>query len=179
MRASEIIKKIKENKKNIEFLPTGFKKLDAFLDGGFMRRELVVIGGYTGIGKSFVSSAIFYNIAKKGFTSAYISLEISNEMVLSRIVGSLANIKPTRLIAGFLTKEEHDRRIEAEAEVESFDDLMDFQDNLYIFEKIKEYIIEQKLELVVVDFIQNVMSHQREEYDKLEVYNCTLDCYPG
>lgn len=167
MRASEIIKQIKSNKENIEFLPTGFKKLDDFLDGGFMRKELIVIGGYTGVGKSFIASAIFYNIARKGFNSAYISLEISNSMVLSRIVGSISNIKPTRLIAGMLLKEEHDKRIEAEVEVEGFDSLMDFQDDLYPYEKIKEYIIKEKVEFVIVDFIQNVFSKQPEEYSRL------------
>jgi len=167
MKASAIIKQIKENKDNIEFLPTGYKKIDEFLDGGFMRKELIIFGGYTGIGKSFIASAILYNIAKGGFKSSYISLEISNAMIVSRIVGSISNIKPTRLIAGFLTEKENDSRLDAETEVESYDKLMDFKDNLYEYKAIKEYIIKSKAEFVVVDFIQNIFSTQSDEYSRL------------
>src|SRR3990167_10979438 len=106
-KASEIIEEIHQAKAEIEFLPTGFRKLDEFLDGGFMRKELIILGGYTGLGKSFFAGTLFYNIAKAGFDSAYFSLEISNAMVLSRLVGAQTNIKPTRLIAGFLTPDEY------------------------------------------------------------------------
>ena len=167
MKATDIINQIKENKKNIEFLPTGFKKLDEFMDGGFMRKELIVIGGYTGVGKSFIASAIFYNIARGGFSSAYISLEISNAMVVSRIVGAISNIKPTRLIAGLLEKEDYERRLEAEAEVGAYDEFMNFEDELYAFEKIKTYILENQLDFVIVDFIQNIISPQSDEYSRL------------
>ena len=167
MKISKIIEQIKQNKKDIEFMPTGFKKLDEFLDGGFMRKELVVLGGYTGIGKSFFATSIFYNIAKMGFKSSYISLEISNSMIASRIVGAISNIKPTRLIAGFLTKEENDKRIESEAEAESYNKMMDFHDDLYEFKKIKDYIVTSKAEFIIIDFIQNVFSNQSEEYNRL------------
>lgn len=166
-KPSEIIKHIKEAKKYLEFLPTGFKMLDEFLDGGFMRKELVVIGAYTGIGKSFFAGNIFFNIAKNGFKSAYFSLEISNAMVISRLVGSISNIKPTRLIAGFLTEGENTRRIEAEAEVEMSDEFMNLYDDLYDFEKIKQEILEHGYEFIVVDFIQNIISGQRDEYERL------------
>lgn len=163
----EIIKNIKEVKKHIEFLPTGFKYLDEFLDGGFMRKELVVIGAYTGMGKSFFAGSILFHIAKNGFNTAYFSLEISNEMVISRLIGSIANIKPTRLMAGFLTEEEYELRIKAEAEIEEYDDFMNLYDDLYDFEKIKLEILENGYEFVVVDFIQNIISGQRDEYERL------------
>lgn len=163
----DIIKHIKEAKHNVEFLPTGFKALDEFLDGGFMRKELVVIGAYTGVGKSFFAGNIFYNVAKNGYKSAYFSLEISNAMVVSRLVGAIANIKPTRLIAGYLTEQEHTKRIEAEAEVEEYNEFMDLYDEVYNFEKIKEAILEHEYEFVVVDFLQNVVARGSDEYARL------------
>lgn len=164
---SEVINQIKETKKTIEFLPTGFPRLDEFLDGGFMRKELIVLGAYTGLGKSFFAGSIFFNIASAGFTSAYFSLEISNSTVVSRLIGSHSNIKPTRLIAGLLTEDEQRRRIEAEAIVESFDSVMNFYDDFYNFEKIKQAIVENKYEFIVVDFIQNIIAPQRDEYERL------------
>jgi replicative DNA helicase len=71
MKPSVIISKIKESKKEMEFLPTGFTKLDADLDGGFMKKELIVLGAPTGRGKSYVAGHIFNHIARKGFKSGY------------------------------------------------------------------------------------------------------------
>lgn len=166
-KAKEIIEQIKENKKNLEFLPTGYAKLDDFLDGGFMRKELIVLGAYTGVGKSFFAGSILYNIAKAGFLTAYFSLEISNAMVVSRLIGSLSNIKPTRLMAGFLTPEENKKRMVAETKIEALNELMEFHDELYDFKAIKDAIIKGGFEFVVIDFIQNVISDQQDEYSRL------------
>lgn len=163
----EIIKQIKDGKSEIEFMPTGFRRIDEFLDGGLMRKELVILGGYTGLGKSFFAANILFNIAKNGFKTAYFSLEISNRMIVSRLVGSIADIKPTRLIAGFLNPDENDRRIEAETGVEMYSEFMEFYDDLYEYEKIKNKIIEGGFEFVVIDFIQNVFGLGNDEYTRL------------
>ena len=163
----EVFKKIKEDKDNLEFLPTGFHGLDSFLDGGFMRKELVVLGGGTGIGKSYFASQMFWNVVQKGFRSVYYSMEISNEMVASRIVGSICNIKPTRLIAGQLKPEEQRARLEAEAEVLSCREYMEFHDDLYVLDAIAEDVRKKKYDFVVIDFIQNIMSRGDEEYSRL------------
>src|SRR5712664_3371977 len=102
----DIIKKIEGSKENIEFMQTGFAKIDRFLDGGFMRKEINILGAPSGAGKSIIAGAIFKNIASLGFKSAYFSLEISNEMVISRLLGMETNIKPTRFIYGLLTQDE-------------------------------------------------------------------------
>src|SRR3990167_4875094 len=128
---TQIVKAIEDNKKDLEFMKTGFYKLDDFLDGGFLRKELVVLGAGTGRGKSFVAGNIFYNIAKQGFSSAYFSLEISSEMIASRLIGSLANIKPTRISAGFLTPEEFETKNDSSAEIAAFNKFMFFYDDLY------------------------------------------------
>ena len=166
-KAKEIIEQIKVNKETMEFLATGFPKLDRFLDGGFMRKELIVLGAYTGVGKSFFAGSVLLNIAKAGFLTAYFSLEISNAMVVARLVGAQSNIKPTRLMAGLLTQDEQLRRIDAEAKIEGINDLMEFSDELYEFEKIKKTIIEGCYEFVVVDFIQNVITGLTDEYSRL------------
>lgn len=164
---SEVIDNIEQNKKNIEFLPTGFKKLDAFLDGGFMRKELIVIGGHTGIGKSYVAGQIFYQLAIEGFNSAYFSLEVSNEMIASRLIGSLSNIKPTRIYAGLLTPEEFDDKARAKARLTTFDSFLTLYDDVYLFADLKKHIREGKYDFVVIDFIQNVFIPGVDEYTRL------------
>lgn len=166
MKASEIIKKIKESKKDLEFLPTGFTKLDIQLDGGFMKKELVVLGAPTGKGKSYIAGHIFAHISKQGFNSAYFSLEISNEMVVSRILAESSKISPTRIMSGTFFQDEENRLDEAEVELITFDSFMDFRDNLYQLTELHKAITEGGYDFVVVDFLQNVVS-KGDEYERL------------
>lgn len=164
---SEIVESIEKNKKELEFLETGFSDIDTFLDGGFMRKELIVVGAGTGMGKSFVAGQIFYNIARMGFKSAYFSLEISNEMIVSRLVGSIANIKPTRIMSGYLTEEENNNKIAAKAEVGTYEEFMYFYDDLYALEQIKKEVKDNAYEFIVIDFIGNVFAKGNDEYSRL------------
>jgi len=165
MRISEILKKIREEK--LEFIPTGFTKLDKELDGGFLRRELVVIGGTSGVGKSFLAGQFVLNIAEAGFKCLYLSLEISSQTIISRMLGSLSGLKPTRIVGGLLTEEERQRKIDAEAELLSREGLIDIHDDIYELDKIVETVKQSGAEFVVVDFIQNVISRGEGEYERM------------
>jgi replicative DNA helicase len=166
MKASEIIKKIKESKKELEFLPTGFTKLDTQLDGGFMKKELVVLGAPTGKGKSYIAGHIMAHIAKRGFKSAYFSLEISNEMVVSRLLAEASRISPTRIMSGTFFQDEESRLDDAEIELESYDSFMEFKDDKYVLAEIEKEILEGEFDFVVIDFIQNVVA-KGDEYERL------------
>lgn len=181
MNTKQILKLIDERKKDHEALATGFNQLDkplpsglCILDGGFFKKELVIIGAHTGIGKSLIAGQIFYNIAQQGYKCAYLSLEISNEMVVSRIVGSIANIKPTRVRFGWLTDQERQAKLHAEAKLLSLDDLVDFYDDLYELEQIEKLIKENDYEFIVIDFIQNIMDKISDEYSRLSKVALTL-----
>lgn len=164
---SEIDKKIEESKKDIEVLPTGFDMIDKFLDGGFLRKELVVIGAGTGKGKSTCGGEIFKNIAMQGFKSAYFSLEISNEMVASRLIGSTANISPTRVMIKVLSDEEQESKNEAKAELAVYEEFMYFYDSLYLLPEIEKEIRANNYDFVVIDFIQNIVVQRPDEYERL------------
>lgn len=167
MKTNQVLEEIKKNKDSIEFMKTGLSRLDKELDGGLMRKELVVLGGFTGSGKSYLAAQIMYNIAQQGFKTAYFSLEISNTMLVSRLVGQLSNIRPTRLIAGLLKEEEQEKRIKAEGQLIAFNSLMDFYDDAYSLLDIQNKCRQEEHEFVVVDFIQNILSPQPDEYSRL------------
>lgn len=168
MNLREIIQKIEAGRNETEFLPTGFYDVDYYLDGGLMRKELVMLGGGTGIGKSYVAGQIMYNIAQKGFKTAYFSLEIANEMVVSRLIGSIANIKPTRINSGKLFPDEPEQIEMAQAKVLVYEENMTFYDDIYAFDQIKKTIQENQFDLVIIDFIQNVEIHGiPDEYTRL------------
>lgn len=164
---SEIDKSIEERKKNIEILPTGLPNIDHFLEGGFLKKELVVIGGATGRGKSLVAATIFKNIATSGFKSAYFSLEISSEMLVSRLIGAKANLSPTKIMIKYLDDKEAEAKNEAKASLSVYEEFMYFYDDLYHIDLIKKEITAGGYDFVVIDFIQNVMAAKSDEYERL------------
>lgn len=147
---------LRENNKDVEVMPTLFKRLDSFLDGGFFRKEFIVVGAATGVGKSYIAGQIQFNLATQGFKTSTYSLEISNEMVISRMIGALSNIKPTRVMAGWLDKWEQEERVAAEAKLTAHEDAMLFEDDIYDLEGLKKSIEENKADFVIVDFLQNI-----------------------
>jgi replicative DNA helicase len=166
-KLTEVFKKLESNKKNLEFLKTGIALIDDFMDGGFLRKELVVLGGHSGSGKSYVAGTFFYNVAHQGFKCAYFSLEISNEMVVSRLIGAISNIKPIRVMVGELNESEIDIKTKAKAEIYVHEPLMSFYDDIYELEKIYQEIKSNGYEFIVVDFIQNVIAQGNDEYSRL------------
>src|SRR5438046_1074797 len=145
-------------------MPTGFPRIDEHLDGGFLRKELIVIGAHTGIGKSYIAGQLMLNIALQGFKSAYYSLEISNEMVVSRLLGCLSNLKPTRIRLGMLNEEEKKLKLKAEADLLALSEHLYFYDNMYTLDEISKSIMENDYEFIIVDFLQNVVTRGEDEY---------------
>lgn len=171
-KIAQIIEEIEKSKGDMEFMKTGFSKLDKHLDGGFLRKELVIVGAHTGIGKSYIASQLLFNIAKQGFKSTYFSLEISNEMIVSRLLGAVSNIKSTRIRAGLLNKKELQDKLEARGKLLAYNDYVDLYDDIYELEKILDIIRATKPDFVVVDFVQNVYSEITDE--RLRLTNTAL-----
>lgn len=166
MKLSEIANQIEENKKTMEILPTGVPAIDRDLEGGFLKRELIVLGGRTGAGKSLIAGNIFLNIAKLGHRCAYFSLEISNDMIVSRLIGAGSKISPTRVMIKHLEGQELDNKNRAKAELTPYEEFMYFHDDLYELEKIVNMIKAEKYDFVVIDFLQNILV-KGDEYERL------------
>lgn len=163
---SEVDQSITDFKDTVEILPTGLDGIDAFLDGGFFKRELVVLGAKTGGGKSLAGGQIFQNVAMKGFKSAYFSLEISNEMIVSRLMGAHSNISPTHIMMKHLEGKQLEKKMDARADLGTYEEFMYFYDDLYQYQEIEKEIIAGQYDFVVIDFIQNIM-FKGEEYERL------------
>ncbi len=166
MKVSKIVEALTTHAKDFEFLPTGFHKLDSDLDGGFFKRELVVVGAFTGVGKSYLASQICLNMLPNGYKIAYFSLELSARMILARMIGALSGIKAARVLAGWITPEEKNAKDTAVATILTYEDQLDIFDELYKFDEIKTAAKGQGYDLVIIDFLQNLIL-PGTEYERL------------
>jgi len=163
----KVYQEMEERKKGMEFIATGLDRFDQLLDGGFLRKEMVVIGGVSGSGKSYIAGEMFYSSARQGFRSAYFSLEISSQMVQSRILGSLSDIKPINILTGRVSELEWEKQENARRSVWVHNADMWYYDDVYRLEEMDQEIKAHRYEFVVIDFIQNMIANERDEYARL------------
>lgn len=166
MKSSEILELIKNKRGKHEFIPTGFSKLDQILDGGFLKKELAIIGADKGTGKSFLAIHLAMRAVEAGFKSAYFSLEISNELIIARMLGMKSRLKASHIMYGMV--DEGDREyLKAQADIIGYGDLFNAEDDTYDLSEISKSIIENKYEFAVIDFIQNVQTQAPSERERL------------
>jgi replicative DNA helicase len=81
---------------------TGFASLDRLLAGGFRRRDLVVLAGDVGSGKSALGLGIAIRAAAAGFPTMYFSGEMGPERVMERALALEAKVSVDELRQGHL-----------------------------------------------------------------------------
>src|SRR6266511_315497 len=65
-------------------IPTGFGSVDRMLGGGLRRRDLVVLGGDIGAGKSALALGVALRVAQQGLGVAFLSGEMDAERLMER-----------------------------------------------------------------------------------------------
>ncbi len=85
-------------------VPTGFPSLDRVLGGGFRERDLVVLGGDIGAGKSALALAIALRSALAGRRVAYFSGEMDEDRLMERALALEARVQIDDLRGGKLSE---------------------------------------------------------------------------
>lgn len=155
-------------------IPTGFSKLDAYLDGGFYRGEVNVIGAPPGTGKSYIAAQMALHAASRGFRVAYLSLEISGEMILSRLIGQYANIRGMDLMHNRLAPPDKARAVNIYTRMGVLSDLFHIYDEVMTMNQIGNLLMTESYDMAVVDFLQMVILPGMDEYQKLTQVMTTL-----
>ena len=68
----------------LDTIPTGFPSVDKLLGGGFRRRDLIVLGGDIGSGKSALALGIALRVAQQGLGVSFLSGEMDEERLMER-----------------------------------------------------------------------------------------------
>lgn len=155
---------------NTELILTGFPAIDN-VTGGLKPSELVVIAGRPCAGKTSLAISIAKNVAvDHHIPTAFFSLEMSHVRLTNRLISNACNIRAGKLLRGQLNSEDWDSLDE------NINYLLDspiFIDDTpgptleQIEDKIRHFIIEQGVRLVVIDHIglidvPNVQDRRKE-----------------
>jgi len=84
-------------------IPTGFGSVDKLLGGGFRRRDLILLGGDIGSGKSALALGIALRVAQQSLGVAYLSGEMTEERLLERALAIEGRVAIDELRAAKLT----------------------------------------------------------------------------
>ena len=158
VRTAKLIESNINKKKNYD-LYTGFFDLDALTDG-LHEGELTIIGARPGVGKTTFSLQIAERIAEKGKNVVYVSLEMSEEQVIQKLLAKKARVNSRKIRNGNLESQEIDKIGLACAKISDL--------SMHILTKINtiqqiEIVArrmknKEKLDLLVIDYLQLVKS---------------------
>ena len=160
--------------KNDYSLYTGMLDLDQ-LTCGLHNEELTIIGARPGMGKTTFALQIAEYIAKKKIPVMFISLEMSDKQIITKLIARNARINSTKMRLGTLTDQEMIKVTEEACEIA--------ERPLYITSKLRTI---QQIEtearklknkkdigLIIIDYIQLIKSAQKFNLREREVADIT------
>jgi replicative DNA helicase len=158
--------------KGVTGVPTGFEQLDE-MTSGLQPGELIIIAARPSLGKT----ALALNIAAHAATEykkvvGVLSLEMSKESLLIRLLCSEARIDSHKLRTGFASQEDWEKMTRALgrlAEAPLFIEDTPALSVLQIRAKARRLKAERGLDLLVVDYLQLATGHGRFENRTQEV----------
>jgi len=137
---------------NPDTVATGFPGVDRMLGGGLRRRDVVVLGGDVGAGKSSLALAIALRVAARGERVAFLSGEMDEERLLERALAIEARIRMNDIRRGDLTDEA--RAALGAVAVRIRDRPLVLLTLAEGFDAVQQRIREQRAALTVVDYLQ-------------------------
>src|SRR5436189_5324401 len=84
-------------------IPTGFPSVDKLLGGGVRRRDLIMLGGDVGAGKSALALGIALRVAQQELPVALLSGEMDEERLMERALAIEGRVAVDELRAAKLT----------------------------------------------------------------------------
>lgn len=148
----------KRSTEGISGITTGFGSLDDFTNG-WQKTDLIIIGGASSMGKTSFAVTTAFNAALANKAIAVFSYEMSSLQLIQRMVSLDSGVHSHWIRKGALDDKEMKKINKSVAKIENLPIIIDdcHQTSLsYLLSKIKQYAITNKVELVLVDYLQLV-----------------------
>jgi replicative DNA helicase len=146
-------------------IPTGFESLNEACIG-LCQKHLWLLGGYTAFGKSTLLSQIVINICDYGAGVLIFSCEDSYRDKLIRLFATKTDIPMRSIIRGY---GDEAKLVYAQNEIEGYN--LHIYDDIYTLEemelKVKKHKLKDKIDVVAIDFVQNIMTGGESIYDRM------------
>lgn len=181
-RLSEIIPGVMEQietwcqtRQGISGIATGFHDLDA-MTRGFQPGNLIIVAARPAMGKSALVLNIAQHVARGDKTVAIFSLEMSESELAVRTLTAEAGLDGHRLQRGFLRESEMGRLSRAMQDLSELNLYIDESPFVTAFEmraKARRLKAEHGLSLLIVDYTQLMVGHEKRENRTLELASIT------
>jgi replicative DNA helicase len=155
----------------MDIILTGYKKLDDII-GGIKKKDLFIIGARPSMGKSAFALSLINNISLKNkICTCFFSLELTNEAIIKRLISYDSDMELETLKKGVFNENNFNALERATSKIANAPLYLIDSVGINLGElkkEIKELVIEQNLELVVIDYLGllSVDKSQTEEIVK-------------
>lgn len=170
--ALDTIETLHKNKGMLTGLATGFVELDR-MTNGLQRTDMIVIAARPSIGKTaFAMNIVEHAAVDEGKAVAVYSLEMSAEQLALRMVCSLARVNLKNIRSGLTKQVEADRLMKATARISKARLFIDDTPSLEILQfqaNARRLHSENKLDLIVIDYLQLMRSPSRRGQENRQV----------
>lgn len=153
-------------------VPSGFSGLDR-VTNGLNRSDLILLAARPAMGKSTFAFNIATNVAKKGYTVAVFSLEMSREQVVNKILSSLSSVDGTKLRAGDLPVGDWSKVADVVEMMSQWEMYIDDTPGITVAEIKAKLRRLPKVDLVVIDYLQLLTSGRNIDNRVQEVSEIT------
>jgi replicative DNA helicase len=177
--AMERLDAVRANESRMTGVPTGFGSLDQ-MTSGLQAGDFIIVAGRPSMGKTSLALAFAVNAAKENTPVAIFSLEMSKEQLAHRMICSEAKVDGMRLRTGYLSMDTDDggdsdwtRFGKAVGTLGDMPIFIDDSSDISVLDmraKCRRLKSEQQgLGVVVVDYLQLVRAHGRQENRNQEI----------
>lgn len=133
-------------------IPYGFKPIDDKI-GGACRKEITIIAGRPGHGKTSIVCQFVLNWISQGFKVLFISKEMPIARLLHKFFSNIGNIPANDIKMGSVEDADYLNAI-AGAFVDKYKENLFLYDDVYSSSEIEKLVMKHKPDIIVDDFIQ-------------------------
>jgi replicative DNA helicase len=155
-------------------LSTGLTDLDS-VTGGLHKGEFIVIAGRPSMGKSAIAGNIAHAAGKRGEASLIVSIEMPNQMVMTRILASESKIESRQIRKGLLGVNEWPKLVNAAgiiSEAKIYFDDSPMITPMELRMRARKAKKDFDIKLLVLDYLQimcTTLQHKSREQEVAEI----------
>jgi replicative DNA helicase len=165
------IDELSERREMVTGVPTGFEKFEE-LTSGLQRSDLIIVAARPAMGKTSFCLNVAQHAGLTGRSIGILSLEMSKEQLVLRMLCSEARVDMHRLRSGFISEKDWSKLIQAVSKLSSARIFIDDSPSLSVLEmraKARRLKLEHGLDLLIVDYLQLMQGRGRFENRNQEI----------